>query len=103
MRAIAAMSASAAERTHAMRSVMGTRLTGSGLYSLAHDERDHHESGKRICPPPSGDRVQPQTHERDDGEVRAKLGLFGVGDQRMTVEPGGRGALGAAQPRHGRK
>jgi len=52
--------------------VVGIGLQAQSLYSFSHDDRNHCKSRDRVSPPPLQNGVEPDSCERDDGQIRAE-------------------------------
>jgi len=61
------------------------------------DDRNHHQPRHRIGPPPAKQRIQKQPAQQDRRQVRAEVGLPGIGP---TSDSGSDPAFGSRQHRH---
>jgi hypothetical protein len=64
------------------------------------DNRNHHQSGSRIHPPPTEQRIQPQANQENRGKVATEVGLSRIGVHRTAANLAGDTPFRSGQQRH---
>ncbi len=61
-------------------------FTSENVNAFFGNDRYHYQSGDGIGPPPTEDRIENEAGKKNRREIRAKIGLPGVGLQRVAMD-----------------